>query len=815
MARNNLSSDILCQMMPFDLYSIKHSCGPDPDVCLQFDFRRIPGEYSESRAIPVTPDKVAERAELLLGQYGRIGSLFPHNVALVPLGDDFRYNHDVEWDQQYENYEKLFTYINSRADWHAEVKFGTVSDYFHEVHKRMNSLGYNSIPTLVGDFHAYGDIYGEGRPSYWTGYFTTRPYWKHMCRDLQHWLRSAEVIYTIARAYVRQQGQLHLTKRLEQDYSYLTLARDSLGLFQHHDAITGTSKEAVMADYGMRLYHGIRETMGIIAHAALYIMAEDAVKRSVDLRPAHPLTSYIYPDIEQVAFDRLPEKVPLTIPTVGGRKIVVFNSKAHRSIEPIRVKIKSAFVKLLNPKGNEIPVQVNPAWNGSVDVLSDTYEALFLADLAPLSLSTYTLVASEHPPRPRSQISVTLNDAFSKQPQHSVFSFESPSETDIELSSPYLTAHFSKHTGLLQSMELPAQDVINRVIMVLQAYKSEEFRSGAYLFHPLTSDPVQNVSGRFPIIRVVRGHLCSEVTAVYSNVITVTQRLYHSESVLGTGIELEVIFDMNNLPEMNLELFLRLQTDIQSGKTFYTDSNGFQMIKRVTHTQLPLEANFYPATSSVFLEDSRSRLTLLLSHAHGAASINSGWMEVMLDRRLRSDDNRGLGEGVLDNKKTMARFWLLQETVDSASPREVPNLSVAGHILSTLLSDSSVVVATHGIEQRNLKSTMEFLSNPLPCNLYLMNLRTIPMGADFEAPSNNSLLILHHKGASCKVRSPIPGPCSQKGTTVSLSLQHVDVSSIHRTSLTGLHPEKNVFYNTSVVYLEPMQVYTYNVAFLP
>ena len=42
-------------------------------------------EYS-GRTIPVTRSNVQERSEIILEQWGKTGSLFPHNVVLVPLG---------------------------------------------------------------------------------------------------------------------------------------------------------------------------------------------------------------------------------------------------------------------------------------------------------------------------------------------------------------------------------------------------------------------------------------------------------------------------------------------------------------------------------------------------------------------------------------------------------------------------------------------------------------------------------------------------------------------------------------------------------
>jgi alpha-mannosidase II len=40
--------------------------------------------------------------------------------------------------------------------------------------------------------------------------------------------------------------------------------------------------------------------------------------------------------------------------------------------------------------------------------------------------------------------------------------------------------------------------------------------------------------------------------------------------------------------------------------------------------------------------------------AHGVASLRQGELEVMLDRQLVYDDERGLGQGVTDNKPSLS-----------------------------------------------------------------------------------------------------------------------------------------------------------------
>jgi hypothetical protein len=69
----------------FLFFSIKGSCGPQSQTCLQYNFALVPGQYTEyvGRTIPITKANIQERSENILEQWGKTGSLYPHNVVCI------------------------------------------------------------------------------------------------------------------------------------------------------------------------------------------------------------------------------------------------------------------------------------------------------------------------------------------------------------------------------------------------------------------------------------------------------------------------------------------------------------------------------------------------------------------------------------------------------------------------------------------------------------------------------------------------------------------------------------------------------------
>ncbi|XP_034735000.1 alpha-mannosidase 2x isoform X2 [Etheostoma cragini] len=807
------NTDIFCHMMPFYSYDVPHTCGPDPKICCQFDFKRLPGgRINCPWKVPpkvVVEANVAERAQLLLDQYRKKSKLYRSKVLLVPLGDDFRYDKALEWDQQYTNYQKLFDYMNSHPEMHVQAQFGTLTDYFSAVYKA-HGVAQGSrppdYPVLSGDFFAYADR----EDHYWTGYFTSRPFYKSLDRVIESHLRGAEILYSLAVAYARHAGMEG--RYPVSDYALLVDARRSVGLFQHHDAITGTAKENVVIDYGTRLLRSLLGLKRVIINAAHFL-----VMKNKDFYRFYQTEPFLETDDRRATQDSLPQRTLIELDPAGPRYLVLFNPIEQERLCVVTVLVNTVKVRVLTEDGQTLPVQLSPQWGSATQMSAEVFEATFMVRLPPLGLAVFHLYDSADSPMTfRSDTLLRLSDraaAARAADPLPVRSQQSDPQT-FYISSQSLTLGFSGTTGLLESIKHKddPQEVKVQMQFVVYGTRPSKDKSGAYLFLPDGKAKPYNQKEP-PVVRVVEGPLFSEVVAYFQH-FQQTIRIHNVPGVEGLSIDIATTVDIRD--QTNKELAMRLVTDIQTGDVFYTDLNGFQIQPRRRHLKLPLQGNFYPMSSQVYIQDSNHRLTLHTAQALGVTSLESGQLEVIMDRRLMQDDNRGLGQGLKDNKKTTNRFRLLLERrsmgnkiMDSATT-SFP--SILSHMTNTFLNHEVLALPVVP-KRRGVPPLQTFapLKSILPCDFHLLNLRSIQSQQDPNSPSLYTAMILHRLALDCGLEAQNLGfncTTTQGQLSVSGLFKNLDLQLLQPMSLTLMHSSAPLA-NDSSISLDPMEISTF------
>nr|XP_015199115.1 PREDICTED: alpha-mannosidase 2x isoform X2 [Lepisosteus oculatus] len=835
------STDIFCHMMPFYSYDVPHTCGPDPKICCQFDFKRLPGgRVNCPWKVPpraIVEANVAERAKLLLDQYRKKSKLFRSKVVLVPLGDDFRYDKAQEWDQQYINYQKLFDYMNSHPEMHVHAQFGTLTDYFDAVYTT-NGVAHGTrppdYPVLSGDFFAYADR----EDHYWSGFYTSRPFYKNLDRVLESHLRGAEILFSLALAHSRHAGMEG--RYPTSDYSLLTDARRNIGLFQHHDAITGTAKEVVVIDYGVRLLRSLVGLKRVIINAAHFL-----ILRNKDQYRFYQTEPFLETDDRRATQDSLPQRTLIELDSTP-RYLVVFNPVEQERLCLVTVLVNSARVRVLTEDGQTLPVQLSAQWTSPSEMSQDGFQASFATRLPALGLAVFQLYDSfDSALTLRSDTVLRLNGRglTPRGVDPLPLRVHASDQHDFYIQSQNLLLSFSGSTGLLESVtrKEDQQEVKLQMEFWIYGTRASKDKSGAYLFLP-DGEPKPYMQKEPPIVRVVEGPLFCEVVTYYQH-FQLTVRIHNLPGVDGLSLDITTLVDIRD--QTNKELAMRLVTNIQSESFFFTDLNGFQIQPRRYFKKLPLQANFYPMPTMAYIQDSQYRLTLHTAQALGVSSLESGQLEVILDRRLMQDDNRGLGQGLKDNKRTENKFRILLERRVSASKHAgflstVSSMfhSLISHIFGgstqevqdsqpvsfpSLLSHMTSVYLNYGFlafpvlpKKRGVPPLRSFapLSGTMPCDFHLLNLRNIQNQGE-QTPSLDTALILHRKGFDCSLEAWNLGfNCTTTQGKLSLSglFQALDVQSVQPMSLSLMYAGTPLS-NGSLIKMDPMEISTFKIRF--
>ncbi|XP_013106959.1 alpha-mannosidase 2 [Stomoxys calcitrans] len=646
-------TELFTHMMPFYSYDIPHSCGPDPKICCQFDFKRVSG-FGLSCPWRVPPQtisdrNVAQRAELIVDQWKKKAELYRTNVVLFPLGDDFRYSQSTEWEVQRLNYEALFSHINGERKYFVEAKFGTLQEYFDAVHEEQRQKA-RTFPTLSGDFFTYADR----ADNYWSGYYTSRPFHKRMDRVLTHYVHSAEMLS----AWHSWDASVKFDEMLED-------ARRQLSLFQHHDGITGTAKTHVVEDYANRMLGAVKNCKFVMQQSVYKLLTKKSIYN------ADTNFNYFYVDDSRwpgpddsrttiILGEELPQK-----------HLVFHNALPQWREEVVDFHIASPFVSVTDSNNNPVEIQISPVWTWHKHTISNTitpqasttkYRLIFKAKVPPLGLTTYIVKVETPESLNKNYVNFASNLILTTNPITTQLGdypkevkFGDHREVSLKVGSGPTVA-FSLD-GMMKSVQIKESESHTPVRVQFFKYgtRMSGDRSGAYLFLP-NGPATLIVNAQTPVVLVTQGPLESSVSTGLSF------GIHHTILRDGEAPEIRNNIDIADMDDT--EVVMRLQSRIRSGETFYTDLNGLQVIKRQRFTKIPLQANYYPIPTAIYIEDESLRLSVVSAQPLGGSSLAPGEVEIMQDRRLTRDDERGLGHGVLDNRPVLHIFRIILERIE-------------------------------------------------------------------------------------------------------------------------------------------------------
>ena len=837
------TTDIFVHMMPFYSYDVPHTCGPEPAICCQFDFARMRGFMYElcpwgEHPVETNQENVQARALKLLDQYKKKSTLYRTNTLLVPLGDDFRYISIDEAEAQFRNYQLLFDYINSNPSLNAEAKFGTLEDYFHTLRDEADRINYSrpgeigsgqvgGFPSLSGDFFTYADR----QLDYWSGYYVSRPFFKAVDRVLEQTLRASEMLIALLLASCHRAQ----CEKLPTGFAYkLTAARRNLALFQHHDGVTGTAKDHVVEDYGTRMHTSLQDLQIFMSKAIevlLGIRQEKSDQTPAQLEPAQVRSKY---DIQ-------PTHRVINPPEGSAQSVVLFNPLERTRNEVVMVVVTRPDVTVLASNWTCVKSQVSPELqHDKSKIFTGKHRLHWRASVPALGLETYYIAVGFVGCEKAKPAKLKFATKSNHLPCPAPYSCSKLEGDTAEIQNRHQTLTIDVKLGLLQKISHKdgLQSVVGEEIGMYSSWGS-----GAYLFKP-TGDAQPIIKGAGQLV-ISEGPLMQEVfsypkTTMEKTPISHSTRIYNGEknSIQELLVEKEYHVELIGQDFNDKELIVRYKTDIDNSRIFYSDLNGFQMSRRETYDKIPLQGNYYPMPSLAFMQGPNGhRFSVHTRQSLGAASLKNGWLEIMLDRRLVRDDDRGLGQGVMDNRPMNVVFHILAESNISSTSNPVSNpLPLHPSLLSHSVG-AHLNYPFHGfIAKKPQESAVQHpsryfspLASPLPCDLHIVTLKVPRPSKYSQQPPEGSrfVLMLHRRkwdSSYCRKGRSQCSSIADEPVNLFSMFKGIAVLNARATSLNLLHENTEMLgYNEQVgetaqegpVIISPMEIQAYKLELRP
>lgn len=460
------------------------------------------------------------------------------NDVMLTMGSDFEYSNAAHW---YINLDKLIDHVNKdgeRDSYALLTNKGRVNVFYSTPSEYVKAKqAYNATWSVkTDDFFPYSMF----PTAYWTGYFASRPALKKAVRVHSTYLNTARQLEVFGRG----------------DGSATTALAEPLGLAQHHDAVSGTSKQHVAYDYVKRLSKGRLVTEKMVNSFFS--------KMVTPTNHTGQIATFTQCGTLNETFCEL---------TQSSKSFVVtaYNPLGRSRVELIQLPVSGSSYVVFDATGRKIESQTEPSFvvfPKKQLYTPASYVLYFQAHVPALGFTTY-FVQQLQTQRVRKQAKQSGSYSIHNDKLSVIF--------DI---NGQIQAVTNKRTGVTSSL--------SQNFMFYTSVQNQTQNSGAYIMR--TNEVLPHLAcAQNSKVTVISGPVMSEVRTVcgvYNPIAESDVLDWLAQTVrIAQGEEfIEFEFQTGQIPisdAVGKELITKFSTSIKSKATWYTDSNGREFQQRI------------------------------------------------------------------------------------------------------------------------------------------------------------------------------------------------------------------------------------------
>jgi len=698
------------------------------------------------------------------------------NHVMLTMGSDFQYqNAMVNFKNldlliitinNWENISSLFSDYDEVQAFYSTPEIYTEKKY--EEYINPNNFNDSKIEYEIkrDDFFPYSDC----DHCFWTGYFTSRPGLKRLERVGSSFLQISRQIQAFFLDDEVVIGEIKGTKRI------LELEK-AMGIVQHHDGVSGTSKQHVAYDYAKKVQFGINEAASFV---------EDAMKNIFQTEDGVKFENVAYCQLRNESICELSQDA--TLDDSGHLYVILYNALAQPRNDFISLPVSSHahYTVERSIKGlRQDFTTYNDNWQFAESSLlpnhfegkkSSQFILVFEAHaIEPISMTLFRITKNNVSKEDEVEIDdkhslrspVVTNDSRSLHDQSFMVDND---EIEVHFDNCGLNRIFNKKLGLNASVRFE-----------WGYYKSFDGRnhtqaSGAYIFRPeVPNDDMTKITPVPSKTQIIPTSLLTEVHLKYEvSWLSTVVKIFKGKPY----IDIDYIVGPINIDDgVGKEVVTRFYSDIKNKGFFYSDSNGREFVKRVRSKRSwnlqefePVAGNFYPVNTALYIEDDVASMSLLTDRSQGGSSLIDGTVELMVQRRIIHDDGRGVGEPMNETDSGMMPYppygdasrigegvkitgthrllYGLGKSGASLARSEMDNIFSPIHVFAATTSSSP------DMEFFFMKKSASAIQKKLPSNIQLTTIKVLSV----DQQTTTFLIRLSHgygRGESDLLSSPV------------------------------------------------------------